>query len=180
MKIDRGVKICPFEGLQPKNALLADIGQGTGCSLLTVGERKNATCTEVGKTVGKKCAVCGEILVAQKVIPALGHDMSEFVVIRNSTCKEKGESRSTCSKCGYTETRMLPLTEHTDADGDGHCDDCEETIGTQTSCNCICHGHGIKTLIYKILLVVQKIIQIDLVNRVMHIGRVCKCGEIHY
>ncbi len=33
-----------------------------------------ATCTETGLTEGVKCAVCGEILVAQEVVPALGHD----------------------------------------------------------------------------------------------------------
>ena len=32
-----------------------------------------ATCTEKGLTEGKKCSVCGEVLVAQTEIPALGH-----------------------------------------------------------------------------------------------------------
>ena len=34
---------------------------------------KAATCTETGLTEGSKCSVCGEVLTAQKVIPALGH-----------------------------------------------------------------------------------------------------------
>ena len=35
---------------------------------------KEATCTETGLTEGVKCAVCGEILIEQEVVPALGHD----------------------------------------------------------------------------------------------------------
>ena len=45
-----------------------------------------ATCTEKGKTEGKHCAVCGTVLVAQEVIPALGHQYENGVC---SVCGEK-------------------------------------------------------------------------------------------
>ena len=41
---------------------------------------KAATCTETGLTEGKKCSVCGEIIEAQEVTPALGHTPLEAVV----------------------------------------------------------------------------------------------------
>ncbi len=56
-------------------------------------EGKAPTCTEAGLTEGVKCAECGEILVAQEEIPALGHDW-------------KGTS---CARCG--ETRENPFTD---------------------------------------------------------------------
>lgn len=33
-----------------------------------------ATCTETGLTAGKKCSVCGEVLVEQQEVPATGHN----------------------------------------------------------------------------------------------------------
>lgn len=43
---------------------------------------KDATCTEAGLTDGEKCSVCNEVLVAQKEIPALGHDFKDGVCTR--------------------------------------------------------------------------------------------------
>ena len=76
-----------------------------------------ATCTETGLTEGKKCAVCGETLVAQEVIPALGHSW-------------KGVE---CERCDAT--RENPFT---DVPNDSFCIDpvlwaVEEGITTGTS-----------------------------------------------
>lgn len=59
-----------------------------------------ATCTEVGKTEGKKCSTCGETLLEQEEIPALGHT-EEIVDGKAATCTEAGISDGKkCSVCG--------------------------------------------------------------------------------
>ena len=44
------------------------------------------TCTKTGLTEGKRCSECGEVLVAQETVPALGH-MTE-----SGTCERCGQS----------------------------------------------------------------------------------------
>ncbi|MBE6547409.1 MAG: hypothetical protein E7667_00825 [Ruminococcaceae bacterium] len=60
------------------------------------------TCTETGLTAGVKCSVCGEILTAQNVVEALGHNYDS--VITEPTCTEAGYTTYTCSACGDTYT----------------------------------------------------------------------------
>ena len=60
------------------------------------------TCTETGLTEGKKCSVCGETLVAQEVVDALGHT-EEIVLAVAPTCTETGLTEGKkCSVCGET------------------------------------------------------------------------------
>ena len=66
-----------------------------------------ATCTEPGKTGGKHCSVCKEVLVAQKEIPAKGH--TEVI---------DAAVAPTCTKTGLTEGK--------------HCSVCNETLVKQT------------------------------------------------
>ena len=55
------------------------------------------TCTKTGKTEGKHCSVCGEIIVAQEEIEPLGHDFQDVVV--KPTCTEDGYTTHKCTRC---------------------------------------------------------------------------------
>ena len=71
------------------------------------------TCTETGLTEGSKCAVCGEIIVAQEVVDALGHDYE--AVVTEPDCSNGGYTTYTCTVCGDSyvadETEALGHTE---------------------------------------------------------------------
>ena len=57
------------------------------------------TCTSTGLTAGSKCEICGEILDAQEVIDALGHDWDAATCTKPKTCKRSG--------CGATDGAPL-------------------------------------------------------------------------
>ena len=58
-----------------------------------------ASCTATGLTDGEKCAICGDITVAQNVIDALGHDLSA------ATCTEAAHCQR--EHCDYVEGQAL-------------------------------------------------------------------------
>ena len=66
------------------------------------------TCTETGLTEGKHCSVCGEVLVAQEVIPATGHKYDKEVGRQEATCCEEGWILWECV-CGDQFTEILPV-----------------------------------------------------------------------
>ena len=62
-----------------------------------------ATCTTAGKTEGKHCSVCNEIIVEQTVVDALGHDLDDGVYIIVPNCTESGTVKYTCKRnCGHS------------------------------------------------------------------------------
>ena len=73
-----------------------------------------ATCTESGLTDGKKCAYCGEVTIAQQVIPATGHSVVSMDM--SATCTSPGYSGGEqCAVCGeiFVEPTEIPATGHT-------------------------------------------------------------------
>lgn len=69
----------------------------------------DATCTEDGLTAGKVCSVCGEIILPQEVIAAVGHAYGEWKTVKESTLTEKGQREKMCSACGDKVTQELPV-----------------------------------------------------------------------
>ncbi len=95
-----------------------------------------ATCTDAGRTEGKKCTVCDTTLVAQNLISAKGHTPEEIPAVE-ATCKDTGlTAGEKCTVCGTVtvEQTETPVTTHTyDSDTDADCNVCGEkrTITTQ-------------------------------------------------
>lgn len=74
----------------------------------TEGEALGHTWTEATCTKAKECSRCG----AESGEP-LGHDVKEWKEETASTCSEAGKEVGTCTRCGETVTKDLPLADHT-------------------------------------------------------------------
>lgn len=74
-----------------------------------------ATCTRVGKTEGKKCSVCGEILVKPENVEPIDHVSVVDVEATDASCAHGGNTEGTkCAVCGkiLVKARNLSATEH--------------------------------------------------------------------
>lgn len=74
-----------------------------------------ATCTRVGKTEGKKCSVCDEILVKPENVEPIDHVSVVDVEATDATCAHGGNTEGTkCAVCGkiLVKARNLSATEH--------------------------------------------------------------------
>ena len=85
---------------------------GDGGHIPEVVPAVEPTCTETGLTEGSICSICGETLVAQTEVDALGHDWSAWTETTAPTCTEAGEEERECSRCDETETRTVAALGH--------------------------------------------------------------------
>ena len=92
-----------------KEDVLCDVCGGVAIEKVAhtevIDEAVAPTCTETGLTEGMHCAVCGEVLLAQEVIPAT----SEHLYISSvtpPTATADGYVQYECTSCGnsYTES----------------------------------------------------------------------------
>ena len=58
------------------------------------------TCIETGITYGERCLKCGDTIVVQYYIPALGHSQSDWIIEKEPTAKENGSQYKICLVCG--------------------------------------------------------------------------------
>lgn len=72
---------------------------------------KEATCTENGYTE-TYCTVCGKVIGDRTESAALGHDFGEWETDIAANCVAEGVEKRVCIRCGFYETRAIPVTEH--------------------------------------------------------------------
>lgn len=107
-----------------------------------------ATCTEDGLSDGVRCADCEETLVAQEIIPAVGH-IETIQQGREATCTEDGLTDGLyCWECWevFEEQEVIPASGHTEVIDEAvaptctekglsegkHCSECNEVLVAQT------------------------------------------------
>ena len=71
---------------------------------------KEATCTESGK-IYQLCARCQDEKLLQE-IPPLGHDFTEWEIVKEPDCKNAGEKTRKCRRCGFEESLPVDKLPH--------------------------------------------------------------------
>ena len=68
------------------------------------------TCEEDGYTT-HTCRLCGDIYTDSET-EKLGHDLSDWEVLKQATCAQMGIAFRACSRCEYSESKRIPELEH--------------------------------------------------------------------
>ena len=74
--------------------------------------QKVDTCEEKSEYTVEKCSECGDVKSTSKKLYYSAHDFQFTSHKKEPTCTEKGEDLYTCTICGKTETREVPMVAH--------------------------------------------------------------------
>ena len=128
-KYDAICNVCGFE----RDAECAHINTETLSKV-------DATCEASGLTEGKKCLDCEAILIEQRLIDALGHNLTHHNA-KAPTCTEGGWSAyDTCSRCNYNTRVNIAATGHTTVVDSAIAPDCTSTGLTEGSHCTVCNA----------------------------------------
>ena len=123
-----------------------------------ISELEPPSCTEEGY-IFNICTVC-DFLEEAGPTPALGHNVVEWLTVKEATCTEEGEKQGECSRCGQVETAIIEKTHHytsvvtapsctekgyttyTCVCGDSYVADFVDATGEHTYENGVCTGCG--------------------------------------
>lgn len=134
---------------------------------------KAPTCSSAGCSDGEICSVCGVVLSGKETLEPTAHSFGAWIVLKEATCTQTGTETRTCTRCGQTENRVIPINDnHTDRNHDGICDDCG--YDNRENCDCYCHQlNKFTKIILKLARVLWKLFGIDSL-------RYCDCGTAHW
>ena len=127
-----------------------------------------ATCTAEGVSE-RSCTECG--YAETKPIAKTEHTSSGWIGISAATCTEDGERCMKCTVCGAVlKTETVPAHGHADADKNGKCDNCGESL--TSSCKHICHSKNkLAQFFWKMIRLMYKLFK----NH-----EFCDCGVRHW
>ncbi len=86
--------------------------------ILATGHKKyvidaiEATCNTKGRTEGKKCAVCGEVILASTEIAKKAHSFTGEVKTIAATCDADGATLTKCANCDAWKIDNIPAIGH--------------------------------------------------------------------
>lgn len=67
-----------------------------------------ATCTADGTTAVMKCSRC-EATEGGETIPATGHTVTTWELVKKATCSAEGKEKGVCDVCGQTVEQAIPI-----------------------------------------------------------------------
>ena len=73
-----------------------------------VDEEVPALCGDTGLTKGSHCSVCGQVLVAQQVIEALGHNIKQYAAKKPTYTGVGWAAYEACTRCAYSTYAEIP------------------------------------------------------------------------